>query len=365
MKEGRDDKVGSGYSLGAPEPGFARASREKWAKIVARLSQKDIGKIELEKLQSTEIKDLNQFLSCVVEHRLANTLVNFIKLNIIKEVNQLIEGTNKFIEKVNQLELLLLQELLMSPYIRSYQPIVGLIIKSSKTLSETVSSPILNLYAQRERSHEYAGLFSLELLEPIISLKAEDQEGNSLLHWVAKYGTTEMVERLSKRGDDPHKFIDANIVNDDGLTPMHFAAYAGRVDVIQILSDNKGDLDAPDNNGRTPMHYAALGNHKPTITRLRRLGASAMLKDNKGFTALQLLEKFDSTSTEQSKVQSTATAKISEEVNAAADQRVLSAEINNQMNILNSIQEIKRHIITIDLIEDAPTVKKPKRTIER
>lgn len=44
-----------------------------------------------------------------------------------------------------------------------------------------------------------------------------------------------------------------------GLTPAHFAAAHGHLDLLQYLATKGVDLDAEDLRARTPLHYAALG----------------------------------------------------------------------------------------------------------
>jgi ankyrin repeat protein len=43
------------------------------------------------------------------------------------------------------------------------------------------------------------------------------------------------------------------------LTPAHYAAAHGALDVIQYLATKGVDLDAEDERARTPLHYAAAG----------------------------------------------------------------------------------------------------------
>jgi ankyrin repeat protein len=50
---------------------------------------------------------------------------------------------------------------------------------------------------------------------------------------------------------------------DDGATPLHAAAYSGRVNLVRRLAERGADLDAPDGRqGRTPLTWAIKGSQE-------------------------------------------------------------------------------------------------------
>jgi ankyrin repeat protein len=49
--------------------------------------------------------------------------------------------------------------------------------------------------------------------------------------------------------------IDAK--DDDGMTPLHIAAWKGRKAVVQLLLSHGTEVNARNKRGTTPLHYAA------------------------------------------------------------------------------------------------------------
>lgn len=61
-----------------------------------------------------------------------------------------------------------------------------------------------------------------------------------------------MVEYLVDK-----KKADFNIKDNDGRTPLHFAAYNGRLEIVQYLIDKKkADFTVKSNFGKTPLYEA-------------------------------------------------------------------------------------------------------------
>ena len=60
-----------------------------------------------------------------------------------------------------------------------------------------------------------------------------------------------MVQLLLNGGADPNGASTGN-----GRTPLHFAAYRGHKDVVQILLDKGADPSRTDNSGCTPLSLA-------------------------------------------------------------------------------------------------------------
>ena len=63
---------------------------------------------------------------------------------------------------------------------------------------------------------------------------------------------------------------DANARTDDGQTPLHFAARFGNVEVLELLIRRGADVHSRDRWGNTPLHFA------PSLTR-RSFGIPALL----------------------------------------------------------------------------------------
>ena len=55
---------------------------------------------------------------------------------------------------------------------------------------------------------------------------------------------------------------DVNAKDQNGKTPLHYAAYRGRTIIAELLIANGADVNVKDGGGDTPLHYAALFRRK-------------------------------------------------------------------------------------------------------
>lgn len=89
-----------------------------------------------------------------------------------------------------------------------------------------------------------------------------------------------MVEELLKRG------ADVDVLDFDKRTPLHWAAYHGRVDEMETLLLAGADVNARDREGKTPLHDAAWENELEMVDVLLKFDAQVNVKDNDGRTPL-------------------------------------------------------------------------------
>lgn len=75
--------------------------------------------------------------------------------------------------------------------------------------------------------------------------------------------------------------------DEQGLTPLHIAAFYGYPLIIELLLENGSDINALDNFSRTPAHYAALRGQQNALLFLLHNNA-LMFGDNEGNTPLHL-----------------------------------------------------------------------------
>lgn len=67
--------------------------------------------------------------------------------------------------------------------------------------------------------------------------------------------------------------------NDKGKTALLISAERGNAKMVQILLDNKVDVDALDGYGRTALHLAVARGHVDVVARLLRCGADTDVVD--------------------------------------------------------------------------------------
>lgn len=119
------------------------------------------------------------------------------------------------------------------------------------------------------------------LLSKGSAINQQDSTGQTALHWAAVRGSLPVIETLLRN--------DANIdIKDNrGYTACHVAAQYGQTAALYHLALKWGvDIDAPDNDGRTPIHWAAYKGFADTIRLLLVLDARYSAPDKEGCTPL-------------------------------------------------------------------------------
>jgi hypothetical protein len=97
---------------------------------------------------------------------------------------------------------------------------------------------------------------------------------------------------LRDRHDCLHTIIfllagDANVVDGSGLAAIHHAAQRGSVKCLGMLLQAAVHVDCADLHSRTPLMMACSGGHDAAVRLLLKNGASLMLRDTKGKSAME------------------------------------------------------------------------------
>lgn len=103
------------------------------------------------------------------------------------------------------------------------------------------------------------------------------------LHSAAQNGDLDAIR--DHLHDDPSSIDSRDIV---GQTPLHFAVWAGHLDVSRYLIENGANIDAQDNLGTTPLHLAAKIKNPELARLLLSKSVSPDLPDQQGFTPLHV-----------------------------------------------------------------------------
>ena len=138
-----------------------------------------------------------------------------------------------------------------------------------------------------------------------------DAQGNSLLILAAREGHTDTVASLLQyraklgwrnlAGDSAlmlavlkgHEavvdlLLEAGApVEHDGWAPLHYAAFEGRLAILDKLLARGAKIDALTPNRATALMLAARNGHIDTVRRLLRAGADTALKNDRGLTAAE------------------------------------------------------------------------------
>jgi uncharacterized protein len=88
---------------------------------------------------------------------------------------------------------------------------------------------------------------------------------------------------------------DVTVADDEGFTPLHFAASGDNVDVVRLLLDAGAEVNAQSNAGDTPI-YNAIRNTTPAAGSIQRLlrerGGDPTIANEKGHSALRFVQRY-------------------------------------------------------------------------
>ncbi|RMZ53817.1 hypothetical protein APUTEX25_003956 [Auxenochlorella protothecoides] len=93
-----------------------------------------------------------------------------------------------------------------------------------------------------------------------------------------------LAELLKQEGVKPDE------KDEEGRTPLHFAAGYGELECMEVLLDAGADIDAVDANNNTALHYAAGYGNVETATLLIKRKADVSIKNSEGKTAGEVAE---------------------------------------------------------------------------
>lgn len=83
---------------------------------------------------------------------------------------------------------------------------------------------------------------------------------------------------------------ELDLMDNEGMLPIHWAADRGDIQIFKILVENGSDINARDVQGQTPMHYAASCGHENILRYLLSLNAE-VTRDNSGLTPKDIADE--------------------------------------------------------------------------
>ncbi|KAF7726830.1 hypothetical protein EC973_008431 [Apophysomyces ossiformis] len=129
----------------------------------------------------------------------------------------------------------------------------------------------------------------------------ESHEQQHQRRWRRK--VTKALSRASSNGDAltvrriltderlrPFLNIDASDDEQDGTTPLIYAACFGKADVVQILLNAGAKVDVQDKRGWTALMWATTNNYHPVVEILLEHGASFTTRSARGRTAVDFID---------------------------------------------------------------------------
>nr|CAD1831830.1 unnamed protein product [Ananas comosus var. bracteatus] len=123
------------------------------------------------------------------------------------------------------------------------------------------------------------------LLKEGARVDAADFYGYQTTHVAAQYGQTAFLYHIVAKWN-----ADPDVPDNDGRSPLHWAAYKGFADCIRLLLFLDAYRGRQDKEGCTPLHWAAIRGNLEACTVLVQAGKKEdlMVQDNTGLTPAQL-----------------------------------------------------------------------------
>ncbi|KAL6498893.1 hypothetical protein OROHE_026400 [Orobanche hederae] len=123
------------------------------------------------------------------------------------------------------------------------------------------------------------------LLQNGARVEAADSNSYRPVHVAAQYGHTAFLNHIVAT-----YHADFNVPDNDGRSPLHWAAYKGFSDTIRLLLFRDACQESQDKEGCTPLHWAALRGNVEACSVLAHTGSKKelKLKDKEGKTPIEL-----------------------------------------------------------------------------
>ncbi|XP_072114026.1 ankyrin repeat family A protein 2 [Mobula birostris] len=113
-------------------------------------------------------------------------------------------------------------------------------------------------------------------------LNMQDEQGFTPLMWAAAHGQIAVVEFLLQNGGDPHLLANGR------ESALSLASSKGYSNIVNMLLDYGCNVNEYDWNGGTPLLYAVHGNHVKCVEMLLEYGADPTAETDSGFNAMDM-----------------------------------------------------------------------------
>lgn len=133
--------------------------------------------------------------------------------------------------------------------------------------------PIQSADNQGRNLFHYAGcgnaIACIEFLAELgCKINKKDNMDRNIIHFAARFGHLTFIKNI-KNNCSENEFNDlVKQADQNGLTPLHYAAIEGTDSLCKFLLDHSGSITARDNKNRTPIHYAIYYNNSDFFSKL-------------------------------------------------------------------------------------------------
>lgn len=119
-----------------------------------------------------------------------------------------------------------------------------------------------------------------------VDVDAKNYHGDTAFHWAAYAGRDEMIPILLDGKANPHAR------NQNGETPLHIASARGHESFVRALLDKTGDVNELTSIGWTALHYAVQANQRAVARVLTEKGIDASALDANGKSLSELAKSW-------------------------------------------------------------------------
>jgi cytohesin len=164
-----------------------------------------------------------------------------------------------------------------------------------KLLATTIVSVLLATTAFADPIHDAAKDGYLTVVQAHLdagaNVNAKNEDGWTPLHFAAQYSHKEIVELLIANGADVKAMGESSPVFSwqGGFTPLHYAAVNGHEKIAELLIDNGAEVNVKNEDGWTPLHWAAHKDHGEIVGLLIAKGAEVNARTEQGQTPLDMV----------------------------------------------------------------------------
>ncbi|KAI0151801.1 hypothetical protein GGR57DRAFT_513755 [Xylariaceae sp. FL1272] len=127
-----------------------------------------------------------------------------------------------------------------------------------------------------------------KLYRQILSSSSETENlgpGQALIE-ASKRGFIDIVRLIRSMGGS--KGVDIKVQDDEGMSPLHHAAYGRHVNTVEFLLIEGSNPNQVDKSGRTPLYCGCEGGSNKVISLLKMKAASVTPSKAEGYTQLHL-----------------------------------------------------------------------------
>nr|WP_320157080.1 MULTISPECIES: ankyrin repeat domain-containing protein [unclassified Wolbachia] len=133
----------------------------------------------------------------------------------------------------------------------------------TKIVSALIKEEGINVYAKDNKNNTPLNLASQNDHNEVVKVLEQAQKDIEDLCSAVKKGDEEEVETLLQRlsqeplGDNPSSIgANVNIVDEDGNTPLHLAAFFDKTEMVEVLIGYSKNVNIVDKDGKTPFDLA-------------------------------------------------------------------------------------------------------------